>query len=69
MITFLIESLIVPEQNVLILEVLILELAPKVLVSVVQVRCHKFVRCLRKTDIQDKRIKIYSNNDIHHFIF
>ena len=52
MITFLIESLIVPEQNVLILEVLILELAPKVLVSVAQVRCHKFVKCLRKTDIQ-----------------
>ena len=66
MITFLIESLIVPEQNVLILEVLILELAPKVLVSVAQVRCHNFIKSLRKTNI---RTKIYSNNDIHHFIF
>ena len=69
MIAFLIESWIVPEQNVLILEVLIPELAPKVLVSAAQVSCHKFVKSLQKTDIQDKRIKIYSNNDIHHFIF
>ena len=46
MIAFLIESWIVPEQNVLILEVLIPELAPKVLVSVAQVSCHAFVKRL-----------------------